>query len=293
MPITANKFKKNPYLVGTFQVPASVAGNVPIAGPGPPPPVPAVVTKYRIKHTIYPTDIARNDLNIALPSGTDARYRLSGTANIGGGDVIYLKYFDDEVTSVRLPCPAPAGVELFVTDTLTGCKFFVDTIAGSNDLMVYHANTHQHSAGAGADCDVQTPAADGLLDNLHQAAQADYLAHGITLNNLAECAKPTYYGAGGDAERRKRNQARGQGPTFQAGQAIFAGGCTIVGIPSGNSWDFYYQVYGTVDYSRPDIHLAKAIVTFKWHYTHKKIWKGLQHGAAYADMEVYGWGQIQ
>ena len=37
MPITVDGFKKNPYLVGTFQVPASVAGNVPVAGLGAPP----------------------------------------------------------------------------------------------------------------------------------------------------------------------------------------------------------------------------------------------------------------
>ncbi len=291
MPVTSHSIRKKPYLVGAFQVPASANSPVPAVA-APAAPVPAVVTRYRNLHTIYPTNIARNALTIAQATPTDARYRLSGAAAVGAGDTIYLKYFDEEITSVRLPCPAPAGVTLFVTDTLTGCKFFVDTIAGSTDLMAYHANTHQFSAGAGADCDAQTPGASGVLDQLHTDAVNDYLAHGIVLNNAANCAKPTYYGAGGQAERQKRVDGRGQGPTFQAGQATFAGGCTIVGFPVGNTWQFYYQVYGTVDYSRPDIHLAEALIKFKWNYAHKKIWQGLDHAATYDTMKVFGWGQI-
>jgi hypothetical protein len=291
MPVTSHSIKSKPYLVGGFQVPDSVNAAVPAVAV-PAPAVPAVVTRYRNLHTIYPTNIARNALTIAAATTTDARNRLSGTAAVGAGDTIYLKYFDDAITSVRLPCPAPAGVNLFVTDTLTGCKFFVDTIAGNTDLMVYHANTHAHSAGAGADCDVQTVAATGVLDQLHMDAVADYAVHGIVLNNVASCDKPTYYGAGGVAERNKRNQGRGQGPVFQAGQAVFAGGCTIVGIPHGGSWRFYYQLYGTVDYTRPDIPIIDALINFKWNYTHKKIWEGLDHGAGIDSMKVHGWARI-
>lgn len=291
MPVTSHSIKHKPYLVGNFQVPAAVNVVVPpVAVPAPA--VPAVVTRYRNLHTIYPTNLARNTLTIAAATTADARNRLSGTAAVGAGNTIFLKYFDDEITSVRLPCPAPPGVNLFVTDTLTGCKFFVDTIAGSNDLMVYHANTHAHSAGAGADCDVQTALALGVLDQLHLGAVADYAVHGVVLNNLADCEKQTYYGAGGIAERAKRNQGRTQGPVFQAGQAVFAGGCTIVGIPHGASWDFYYQVYGTVDYARPDIPIINALIKFKWNYTHKKIWEGLDHGADVDSMKVHGWGTI-
>ncbi len=290
MPVTSDSIRTRPYLVGTFQVPAAANAVVPpVAVPAPV--VPAVVTRNRNLHTLYPTTLARNTLTIAAATPADARNRLSGVA-AAGGDTIYLKYFDDEISSVRLPCPAPPGVTLFVTDTLTGCKFFVDTIAGSTDLMVYHANTHAHAAGMGADCDVQTVGATGILDQLHTDAVADYAVHGIVLNNLSTCDKPTYYGAGGIAERNKRNQGRTQGPTFAAGQAVFAGGCTIVGIPTGATWRFYYQTYGTLDYTRPDIPLAEALIKFKWNYAQKKIRKGLQHGAGYDSMKVYGWGLI-
>ena len=291
MPITSDSIKKKPYLVGGFQVPAPVDAAVPpVAVPAPA--VPAVVTRYRNLHIIYPTNIARNTLAIAHSTKADARNRLSGAAAVGGGDTIYLKYFDDKITSVRLPCPAPPGINLFVTDTLTGCKFFVDTIVGSTDLMVYHANTHAHAAGMGADCDVQTVGATGILDQLHTDAVADYAVHGIVLNNVAQCDKPTYYGSGGNAERAKRVQGRTQGPVFQAGQAVFAGGCTIVGIPHGGTWRFYYQLYGTLDYTRPDMPIAEALIKFKWNYAHKKIWQGLEHGAGFDSMKVHGWARI-
>jgi hypothetical protein len=291
MPVTSQSIKKKPYCVGNFYHPIPANTAVPAAAM-PAPALPAVATRYRNLHTIYPTNTVRNTLAIAAASPTDARNRLTGAGAAGGGDTIFLKYFDEEITSVRLPCPAPAGVTLFVTDTLTGCKFFVDTIAGSTDLMVYHANTHQFSAGAGADCDVQTAQATGVLDQLHTDAVADYAVHGVVLNNVAVCDKPTYYGAGGIAERNKRNQGRGQGPILTAGQPAFAGGCTIIGIPHGGTWRFYYQLYGTVDYSRPDIPLVEALIKFKWNYANKKRSQGLDHGATYDSMKVYGWGRI-
>ncbi|MSP26933.1 MAG: hypothetical protein EXR80_00365 [Methylococcales bacterium] len=164
MPVTSQNITSRPYAVGNFNAPAFVDSLLP-AVVVPAAVVPIVVTRYRNEHIIYPMNLVRNDLNITLPSPHNARYRLVGAGN-AGGDVIYLKYFDEMITSVRLPCPATPGVDLFVTETLTGCKFFVDTIANSNDLMVYHANTHQFSAGAVADCDAQTAGADNVLDQL-------------------------------------------------------------------------------------------------------------------------------
>ena len=238
MPVTSQNIRTRPYLAGNFRAPDFVDSPVPpVAIPAAA--MPIVVTRYRNDHVIYPTNLVRNRLSITQPTATDARYGLSGVAD-GAGDVIYLKYFDNKISSVRLPCPAPAGVNLFITDTLTGCKFFVDTINGSADLMVYHANTHNFSAGLLADCDVQTVGASNELDQLHILAVGDYSNHAVILNNVASCAKAVYYGAGGNAERRKLAQGRGQGRTFTAGRPLFAGGCTIVGIPHGNTWRFYY-----------------------------------------------------
>jgi hypothetical protein len=297
VPVTKDSLKTKPYLVGHFNAPAYVDRVLP--GRVPLPPLPVVVTRYRQLHTIYPTNLVRNTLTINQPTPgnpafkipADARYKLTGTSSVNG-DVIYLKYFDDEITSVRLPCPAPAGVQLFVTDTLTGCKFFVDTITGSADLMVYHANTHAHSAGANADCDAQTALAMTQLDLLHTDAVADYAVHGVVLNNVATCIKSTYYGAGGQAERGKRAPGYGQGPTFKAGQAVFSGGCTIVGFPHVNSWRFYYQTYGSLDYSRPDVPVGQAILNFRWNYARKKLMHGLEHAAGTEEVKVFDWSRI-
>src|SRR5262245_18860468 len=107
MPVTSQNLRSRPYLVGNFTgCPGPVQAGRPAAAI-PPPAVPAVVTRYRNEHTIYPTNLVRNALTITQPTAIDARYRLSGVA-AGGGNVIYLKYFDEEITSVRLPCPAPA-----------------------------------------------------------------------------------------------------------------------------------------------------------------------------------------
>lgn len=288
MPVTTQSIQTNPYLVGNFSAPPAIDSLLPAVAV-PPPALPLVTTGYRNLHTLYPTDDVRNTLTITPPTNHDARHTLLGAAN-PGGDVIYLKYFDDKISSVRLPCPAPANVELFVTDTLTGCKFFVDSVAGSTDLIAYHANTHAHSAGPAADCDLQTPAASGVLDQLHADAVNDYARHGVVLANAADCAKVVYYANGGQAERRKRAQGRGEGKTFKAGQAIFAGGCTIVGIPTGASWAFYYQLYGTVDYRRPGIVSAKDLLRFN--YLRKRIRHGRDHAATFDKFEVVGWARI-
>jgi hypothetical protein len=290
MPVTAASIRNTPYRVGNLAFQVAVAGARP---PIPPLPalLPAAATQFRGIHTMYPTLGGRTTLNIAAPSAGDARAALSGPL-AAGGDTVFLKYFDEEITSIHLPCPAPGAITLFVTDNLTGCKFFVDQIAGGNDLIVYHANTHQHSAGPLADADVQLPAADTVLDNLHTDAVADYASYGVVLNPLAECAKPTYFQAGGDASRRKNLQGRQAGQVFPGAGPTFAGGCTIVGFPHGNTWRFWYQCWGTVDYSRPDLGKAEAFFTLHWNYLAKKSAEGLSHDATYGTFKVLDYGRI-
>lgn len=277
MPVTAQSLATTPYQVGAVNVPASAPPALPPAPPN------AGPTKYRNVHTIYPAPLCRINLAMTPPTVQSALTVLAGARNVNG-DAYYLKYFDDEVTSMRLPCPAPAGVAFFMTDNMSGCKFYVDRIAGSNDLIVYHVNTHQHTAGALADADVQTGAANGVLDGMHNAAQGDWAP--LALHNVAQCAMPTYFGAGGQAERRKRLQGRqgalaGQNPKF-------LGGCTIVGFPAGNTWEFWYQTWGDVSYNRPTGAgvVAKAVFTGHWNYLRKRVTQGDTHRASFATMRV-------
>lgn len=285
MPITAFSLAATPYKVGGINVPVSQNAPPPVGHAGP--------VKHRAVHTIYPTLSGRINHNVAPAAVGDARSNIGG-AQDNNGDAFFLKYFDDEITSIRLPCPAPAGVVLFVTDNMSGCKFFVDTIAGSADLVVYHANTHQHTAGPNADADFQQPAATAVLNGMHAAAQGDYA--GLVLNNVAQCAMPTYFRAGGTEERRKRQQGRTAGAFNPApgGGPKFGGGCTIVGFPSGGSWEFWYQSWGDVDYLRPSggLAVAKSVATFHWKHLHKLRTLGSKHTASFATMSVVDCQQI-
>lgn len=278
MPVTPQSVGLMAYRVGGINVPGSLNAPVPVAVPPYAGPV-----KHRGIHTVYPTDSARFNQTIDPPVVGDARAAIKGTRN-NLGNAIFLKYFDNEITSVRLPFPAPAGVTLFVTDNLSGCKFYVDSIAGSNDVIVYHANTHQHTAGPASDADFQQPAANGVLDAMHTAGQGDYA--GLVLNNVAECALPRYFNEAGDLERAKRARGR-TGPKFM-------GGCTIVGFPGAAEWEFYYQTWGDMNYSRPSgvMTVAKSLVTFHWNHLRKLAFEGANHRASFATMRVVDHGRI-
>jgi hypothetical protein len=292
MPVTLKSIRKTPYRVGNVAFTPAVAGVRPPPPPAVPGALPAGPIKYRNEHTLYPTAAGRvNHTVTAMPN--DARSTIGGALS-ATGDTLFLKYFDDEITSIVLPTPAPAGVVLFVTDNLTGCRFYLDQItAGGTGLVAYHANTHQHSAGAMADADAQTAAASGVLDLMHQRAQADYAALGFTLNNIATCEKSEYYLAAGNEERRKRLQGRTAGKTFQSpAGAVFAGGTTIVGLPSGGSWEFWYQTFGTMDYERPDIRTWDALKGVKLKYLAKRMRHGLDHAAKFDEMKVVDCDQI-
>lgn len=232
--------------------------------------------------------------DVVPATAADKRAVIRGPALSAVGDTVFLKYFDDHITSILLPLPAVGGPTFFVTDNLTGCRFFVDQITGGGaGLIVYHANTHNHSAGAMADCDVQTPAATNELVQMHQDAQADYAALGFTLANVASCAKPNYYMQAGNAERHKRVQGRTAGATFNAPVgAAFAGGTTVVGFPVGHTWQFWYQTWGTVDYKRPNIGVFDAIKSGKFNYLQKRLRHGLQHDATVDKFKVVDCQQI-
>ncbi len=283
MPVTVASLNLVPYQVTALQAPASVAPPGPVGYAGP--------LQYGV-HTVYPTATCRNTLNITPPVVGSNLTSLSGTYSPAGNTIV-LKFFNNEITSVRLPCPAPAGVNFFVTDNLSGCRFYVDRITGSMDLIVYHANTLQHTAGNAANADVQLPAASTVLDNMHTAAQADYANHyGLALNNVAVCNKQTYMRAGGDEERRKNQMGRANPSTnpFPGAGTEFMGGTTIVGFPVGATWQFYYQTWGDVGYKRP--HAAQSLFTFQWKTLHKTRVEGRTHQVRYDTMSIMETGLI-
>jgi hypothetical protein len=195
-----------------------------------------------------------------------------------------LPYDNDKITSLRLPSPPPAGVNLFFTANMSGCKFYIDTINASADLMVYHANARATSpAPPHSPVDFQAVAADTELDRLHTAAVADYTAlpYNLGLVNVRTLAKPQYYGNGAAAEQRKAATRTMTMPGLAALNPEFWGGCSIFGFYNAG-WRFYYQTWGGVEYDRPDIQgkkaTAKAVVTFHWNQLHKLSTQGTGHG---------------
>jgi hypothetical protein len=296
MPVTIAGLITIPYAVMPLAGPPRVAHPAP---PPPPPPasVPGVTYVHAPHdHTAYLWTSCRGNLVEAAPTPLDARRRIgvNRVAPLAAANAIMLPFFADHITSLRLPCPAPPGINLFVTDAMSGCKFFVDSITGSNDLMVYHANTTQNGPGVYANADAQLPAAGNALDALHVNAQGDYAP--LVLVNQDDCAKGVYFQAGGDEERRKALQGRRHrtNPNAVGATPSFVGGCTVVGFPAGASWEFWYQCHGDVGYKRPTgfLTVSKALATGHWNYLRKRITEGEDHAATVATARVMDHGRI-
>ena len=277
MPLTRDSIKTNIYQIGA---PAPVNFVTVLRGEHevltPTPPTAATATP-RISCTWTPD------------TGNPKVHVLTAVAD-NNGDTYYLPYDNNKISSMRLPDPPPAGVRYFMTANMSGCKFYVDTITGSADLMVYHANARDTSPAPNhSPADFQAGAADTELDRLHTAAQADYGAapYHFALVNAASLAKPQYYGRGALAEQRKAASRTllAAGPGGYAAPLLalnpeFWGGCSVIGFYKGG-WRLYYQTWGAVEYERPTIEgrkaTAKAVVTFHWNHLHKLSKEGNRH----------------
>ncbi len=278
MPITRNSIKTHPYQIGA--------------------PVPvAFVQVLRGEHEILtptppalPNTAPRIDCTWTPDANNPQMLILTAAAN-AAGDTYYLPYDNNKISSLRLPDPPPAGVSQFLTANMSGCKFYIDTIGGSADLMVYHANARatapmpDHSP-----VDSQTLGALNELTRLHTAAQGDYAAapYNLVLNNVESLEKSEYYGAGALAEQRKTASRTLLMPGLVHGHPVtmvlnpeFWGGCSIFGFYNAG-WRFYYQTWGAVEYDRPDIQgraaTAKAVLTLHWNQLHKVRTEGTRHG---------------
>ncbi|HEY1903953.1 MAG TPA: hypothetical protein VGG56_16080 [Terracidiphilus sp.] len=237
---------------------------------------------------------------------TNANVMIFTGAVNAGGTAYYLPYDTDKITSLRLPDPPPPGVDFFLTANMSGCKFFIDTINLSADLMVYHANARSTSpAPAHSPANFQNPLALAELNRLHAAAQNDYTLppYNLVLNNVAHLAKLAYYGRGALAEQRKANAHRRPWvPASTPGRTLsvpgpahpvtglptnvnvapeFWGGCSVFGFYNAG-WHFYYQTWGGVEYDRPTGAgpVAKALFTGHWNYLGKLTTEGGHRGVS-------------
>lgn len=243
------------------------------------------VVKLRNEHSLFNNAGALRVDCTAGPVGPPGTSVVTFTKSAAAGDTIYLSYFANEISSVRLTDPPPPGVTMFTTDNLSGCKFFVDRIVGSNDVIVYHANVRAMSppSNHGAVNPVlETPAATLELNRLHTAAMVDWALAPMLMAG-GEVDKP-HYNLGARAMTQHKH-ATGRTRVPQLNDVVdplrrdrpeYAGGTVIFGFYT-NAWKFYYQSWGAVEYRRP----KRA----------PKGWGGSRDVAA-ANFRLVGYGRI-
>jgi len=251
MAITAASLAITPYMVGNFSG--------------------FTAPKLRAEHTKF---AGTERVNLAeAPTG---KVTIITPQKDPNGDTIYLSYFQNEISSVRISSPPPAGVDKFLTDSLSGCMVFVDSIAGTNDLILYHSNAKMHSPPgnfSGTHPSMETGNATTHLTDLHTRAQADYQPTPpllpLVINNVGSINKPTYNQNAQIEVDRKTNMGRNK--------VEFLGGTIVIGFWTGVVWTFYWQTFGDTEYDRP-------------YYAAKRYTSGKHQDAN--DTRVLGYGQF-
>jgi hypothetical protein len=215
-------------------------------------------------HTIFDPTLVRVTMVVGAPLNSGLR-PVTITKNAATGDTIYLTYFADEITSVRLSNPPIAGVSKFTTDNLSGCKVFVDKIGATNDLILYHANAKAQSPPSnwgGVRPSYETPAAAQTLDALHANAVLGYAGaphHLAPLVPVGSVNKPLYNQNANNLTQRKKDQGRLRAPQLnelpdpnRVDAPEFVGGTVVFGFyVIGSGWEIYYQTWGDIEYKRP------------------------------------------
>lgn len=186
-------------------------------------------------------------LGVGLNGATSVTLALNGA-----GDSVYLPYGQGEVHSVRLPGPGPAaaGVTCFITAGMSGCRLYVDRVVGTNDIIVYHANSIGVGGGVAnpMGMDVEGPGLPQALDNLHALARVYWTTPapggpGLNLATIGTLGRNAYNASAVREMQRKVDEGRTQ--------VDFWGGTTVVGELTPAGWQMNWQTYGDVTYVRP------------------------------------------
>jgi hypothetical protein len=187
-------------------------------------------------------------------------------AGAPAGNTYYLPWQQNGITSSTvLVTPGLGDVDYFITSELNGCAVFVDTyvptaaegyvdpITGAADirprLIIYHANAiTQYNAGNVGLTPVQIQGNATLfpgvaatqVTNYRNAARTNYQGVKVGLKSLM---KPQYYAQVDVAMNRKRQQGRTN--------VTYGGRAFVVGFYLPGGWQFYYQAYCALSYTRP------------------------------------------
>jgi len=224
---------------------------------------------HKTIHFKYTHDSAR--CNVAISDNSRFGKSLQGEKNTSG-KAVYLPWDANRITSIRLEAPSRygrgGGAQFFYTANLHGCRFYVDTIKQSNDVVVYHANAIKEDPG-GRDRlpNFQLPACVRKLDEMHGAAQRSY--GNIIQKNIIAFGKENYFLEANPLLELKKVRKLPVG--IRKRQVIWGGKCFICGYPSGGKWRFYYQTFGEITYERPTGvgNVLLGVFTGHWNYLHK------------------------
>jgi hypothetical protein len=258
-------------------------------------PVPTKPIIYRDEHIIYNFAHTGGDYAQAPNAMNIALHTVAHTRKAVGGDTIYLPFYGDTICSTRLTNPPPVGYNFFYTDNLSGCRFFIDSITGTNDLIVYHANTTANTAGPNAWADMQTAAAGNTLDTMRTNARGDGPYAALNLQDVGSIDLPTYFRAPGIEERRKGTGLQGRGAPVLGAAAgrnrpEFVGGCFVCGFFINGQWEFWFQTWGDFGYTRPGY--FQGIATLDWVGVHKRRTQGQEQLASIGNFRVMEFRQF-
>ena len=222
---------------------------------------------YKTVHFKYNYTRAKCNISI-LDCGQDGKY-LQGDKNVAG-EAVFLPWEENHITSIRLEAPSQvgAGARFFYTANMHGCKFYVDTIRQSNDVIVYHANAKREDPGSRNRApNAQLPACVNRLDELHKTAQKDY--GNIIQKNVTAFGKTEYFKDANPLLALKKVRALPKG--IRKREVAWSGKCFVCAYPTGGRWKFYYQTFGEISYERPTGigNVLLGAITGHWKYLHK------------------------
>jgi hypothetical protein len=241
--------------------------------PGPPPVAPGLPP-------LSPTcthDMV-NDTTIAGVSALKTSYSA-------GADTVFLPFQANVISSAVLDGSGAGAVDYFFTAELSGCSIFIDKDPVSQRVIVYHANGLGRCATAQQiqnDWHMEwltTPHTNYMV-NLYNEAHNRYLPScpGLVQQGVLSKAQ---YGATIQAEiARKVHMNRSK--------VNLLWGTNVFGERVGNTWNFYYQVFGGLEeYERP------ITAPKRWKETAALVHAGASAGDAWKrGREVRGRGTV-
>ncbi len=182
-------------------------------------------------------------------------------------NAVFLPYLNNSIYSAVLPGNVAAtGSPMFFTVSLSGCSIFVDRVTyvpppnpggppglgqiQVGDLIVYHANAISLAfTPAQVQANPTTPniPQQDKMRTQHRDATYHFMHPGLAgfgcnVTTCGKCEKADYFQAVNREMERKMNQWRSK--------VDFQGGTNVVGFLNGGTWEFWFQTWGWLCYSR-------------------------------------------